>query len=161
MEVVVAGADRLAELEPLWLALHDHHAHTGAEDVAPVRDAVSSWERRRAQYERWMAGGDAALVVAEDGGDVLGYLVLSVGDGGMATWDVGEAVAEVETLSVAPAFRGRGVGRALLSAARDLARSRGAGSLLVGVLHTNEAAIRFYQSEGFGTFYVEMLQRLA
>ena len=54
----------------------------------------------------------------------------------------------LEDLYVRPAFRGRGVGRALMCDLARLAVERGCGRLEWAVLHWNEPAIRFYRSLG-------------
>lgn len=50
---------------------------------------------------------------------------------------------------VAPDRRGQGVGAGLVAAFRRWAVDRGAAQLRVTAYATNEAAIRFYQREGF------------
>ncbi|GLY27737.1 ribosomal protein S18-alanine N-acetyltransferase [Kineosporia sp. NBRC 101731] len=59
------------------------------------------------------------------------------------------AEADVQTVAVAPAAQGRGVGRQLLDAMIDQARSREATSLLLEVRADNEQAIRLYTRRGF------------
>jgi ribosomal protein S18 acetylase RimI-like enzyme len=57
--------------------------------------------------------------------------------------------ALVTDLSVTPSFRRRGVGRELLKAAEQFARSRGAAELRIAVLDGNRAAHDLYESAGF------------
>jgi ribosomal protein S18 acetylase RimI-like enzyme len=52
-------------------------------------------------------------------------------------------------LYVVPSLRGHGIGRALMEAAIDLARSRGADSMDLGTAETDVAARRLYESLGF------------
>jgi ribosomal-protein-alanine N-acetyltransferase len=59
--------------------------------------------------------------------------------------------AEILTLAVAPTVRRNGVGRALVEAAADLARARGADSLFLEVAATNTAALALYASAAFET----------
>lgn len=54
----------------------------------------------------------------------------------------------LEDLYVQPAFRGTGLGKALLSHLAALARERGCGRFEWSVLDWNEHAIRFYESMG-------------
>lgn len=54
----------------------------------------------------------------------------------------------LEDLFVKPAFRGRGIGKALLVHLAQLAVDRGCGRLEWSVLDWNEDAIRFYESLG-------------
>ncbi len=158
ISVVHAGAERIDELEPLWRALYTHHAEVGR-DVAPVRTLEDSWRRRRPLYERWLRSDGAVLLIAERAGHAVGYAILTVG-AGPATWDLGDRVAELETLAVLGEERGAGVGHELIAEAERVARERGADALAVGLVHTNEGARRFYEREGFGPFYLEMVRDL-
>lgn len=54
----------------------------------------------------------------------------------------------LEDLFVKPAFRGRGIGKALLSRLAAIAMERNCGRLEWSVLDWNEDAIRFYESLG-------------
>ena len=153
-----AGAERIDELEPLWRALYAHHAEVGR-DVAPVRALEDSWRRRRPLYERWLTADGAVLLIAERLGRAVGYAMVTVG-AGPATWDLGDRVVELETLAVLPEERGAGVGHELIAEAERVARERGADALAVGLVHTNEGARRFYEREGFGPFYLEMVRDL-
>ena len=84
-----------------------------ARSVAPVRDFSDTWRRRRAQYESWLAGDDAVLLIAQRDDRAVGYAMVTV-EAGPATWDLGERVA----------------------------RERGAEALAVGLAHTNDGALR-------------------
>ena len=61
---------------------------------------------------------------------------------------VGRPGIYLEDLFVRPAFRGNGVGRALLARLAAIARERGCARLEWVVLDWNELAIRFYESLG-------------
>lgn len=124
-----------------------------------MRDFADSWRRRRAEYERWLSGDEAVLVVAEREGRAVGYAMVTVGHG-PATWDLGDRALEIETLAVLPKERSAGVGRVLVEEAERVARERGAEVMAVGLAHTNEGARRFYEREGFGLFYLEMVRDL-
>ncbi len=55
----------------------------------------------------------------------------------------------VQTLAVAPAFRNRGIGRALLQNAQRQTAARGFPVCSLDVMLQNTDALRFYQREGF------------
>lgn len=57
--------------------------------------------------------------------------------------------AYLEELYVAPKLRGQGIGRALLEAAMELARERGAARIDLDTSETDTAAIGLYESSGF------------
>jgi ribosomal protein S18 acetylase RimI-like enzyme len=82
---------------------------------------------------------------------------LLVGDGpdGMAeirfrpSLMTGALDAHLEELYVVPAKRGRGMGRALLEAAMEVARERGATHMDLGTSEDDVAARALYESAGF------------
>jgi ribosomal protein S18 acetylase RimI-like enzyme len=86
-------------------------------------------------------------------------IVLLVGDGpdGFAqiryrpwVYSAGQnAHSYLEELYVVPALRGRGIGRALLKAAMDAARSEGATHMELGTSESDAAARGLYESAGF------------
>jgi ribosomal protein S18 acetylase RimI-like enzyme len=61
----------------------------------------------------------------------------------------GERFAELQSLAVAPARRGAGLGTSLLHEVYRQVRARGAEEMVIGVLATNADALRLYQREGF------------
>ena len=73
------------------------------------------------------------------------------GDGvlGQAGLDLAGDVADVMTVAVDPAARGRGVGALLLDALHARAREAGAGTVLLEVRADNDAARGLYQSRGY------------
>jgi ribosomal protein S18 acetylase RimI-like enzyme len=147
--------DDVDRLEPLWRALRDHHVTLPA--MQPVRSLEDSWNYRRRQYLDWLGQDGYTLLFAERDNELIGYAMVSLGEGA-ATWDIGDRTAEIETLSVLESERGNGVGRALTDAAADVAAEAGAQSVLVGVAHSNQDAIRFYEREGFESFYVLLIR---
>ncbi|MEU2436533.1 GNAT family N-acetyltransferase [Streptomyces rubradiris] len=85
------------------------------------------------------------FLVAEAGGRVLGYVRLA-----RPTPLASNAhVLQIQGFAVAGEARGRGVGRALIRAAVDRARERGARRLTLRVLGHNTPARTLYESEGF------------
>lgn len=60
-------------------------------------------------------------------------------------------VFTVDALAAHPAFRGQGVGTALLTRAEETARAQGKRTMALGVLGDNEGAIRLYERFGYRT----------
>jgi GNAT superfamily N-acetyltransferase len=147
-------AETVAELdtvEPLWNALHAHHAEISPDLGAdtPKREAADAWRIRRAKYERWLKGPDTFFVVAESKDEPVGYAFVTVGPG-YASWQTGERLAELETLSVLPEHRGSGVGAGLLEAAWARLSTIGVEDMAITTTTTNVDSHRFYEREGFG-----------
>jgi ribosomal protein S18 acetylase RimI-like enzyme len=95
-------------------------------------------QRRRRMVED-IERDDAIVLVAEVGGEPVGDLGLHLAGYGVA--DLGMAVAA--------AWRGRGIGSALLSEAIDRARKGGAHKIALQVWPHNRAAIALYERFGF------------
>ena len=72
-----------------------------------------------------------------------------------------EPYAELTELYVEPAFQRRGLGRALVARAEQLARERGAAELLIMTGTGNAVAQALYRSEGYDTYAVALNRKLA
>jgi GNAT superfamily N-acetyltransferase len=102
-------------------------------------------ERNRAFFARFLAPSENGLLLgAWRGEEPLGYACLY--------WHFTSLVpAEtvlMNDLFVDPAARGQGVGRALIEASADVARSRGAHHLEWATAPDNEPAQRLYDATG-------------
>ncbi|WP_394426478.1 GNAT family N-acetyltransferase [Streptomyces sp. SGAir0957] len=133
-------SDALDELAPLWSELLHHHVacapHLGK--FGEVRSASESWQIRRAQYEGWLEDPDATVFTVREEGRLLGYAFARI-VAAAGSWRFGDRVGVLETLVVAAAARGRGLGRQLLQAVDDHCRARGATSLRISVIDGNDA----------------------
>lgn len=90
-----------------------------------------------------LAGGDMAVLLCGDGPDGLALMRFRAG-----LWTPGLECYLAE-LYVVPALRGRGLGRALLEAALDHARERGADHMDLGTSEDDVAARALYERLGF------------
>lgn len=98
-----------------------------------------------------------------------GYLDLSRGFA-LAAREAGEVVGMarcvfgmftmLESLIVRPEYRGRGVGSALLVAARETAKEKGQKAMTINVLLGNDGAHRLYERAGFADFRSTMIAQL-
>ncbi|MFJ8695780.1 GNAT family N-acetyltransferase [Streptomyces roseolilacinus] len=88
-------------------------------------------------------GGDGRRVFVAVAGDgaVAGYAAVS-----HSAWNRRLVVEDIE---VAPAHRGRGVGRGLMECAAEFARERGAVHLWLEVSSVNAPAVHAYRRMGF------------
>jgi GNAT superfamily N-acetyltransferase len=91
-------------------------------------------------------------LIAEWEGEAIGYALFF---GLYSSWK-GSGIF-LEDLFVRETFRGRGIGRALLSQLARIARQEGSFGIRWEVLGWNESAIKFYKSLG-GEFFDEWRQ---
>ena len=151
-ELRVATAADLHLVEPLWIAVHHRHTETMPE-LAPFVSDAESWAVRKQLYEELLAKPDTLLLLAFDGAAAIGYgvaHVMALEDSWIPdTWQTGERIGEVESLSVLPQYRGSGLGTVMLDRLEAHLRDSGAQDLILGVLPGNDDAIRLYQRRGY------------
>ncbi|MBE8954400.1 MAG: ribosomal protein S18-alanine N-acetyltransferase [Quinella sp. 2Q5] len=99
------------------------------------------------QADAWNSGdffsaamdANFAFVVGERGGEIVAC----------AGAEISADQAEVETVAVAPEFRGRGVGKKLLAELLDVLTGRGVTFVVLEVRPSNAAAVKLYDSFDF------------
>ena len=155
--IVELGVGDVDLVEGLWKEMVGHHRElTGG--TYPVRGVEEAWRRRRAQYVEWLEGdGSWLFLVPGEGteGAPLGYAFLRVDSSG-PTWNLGDQVGDLESLSVTAAARGMGVGTELIDHCRVRLRERGAQWWTVSVVAANGGAVDLYEREGFRHFWHTM-----
>jgi GNAT superfamily N-acetyltransferase len=125
--------DRDAVLVLLQAQLDEHGIATPPAAIAGALDGLLEDADR------------GAVLVAMEDGRVVGFAALSA----MWTLEHGGPAVWLDELYVEPSRRGSGIGRALLAAAGDVARGRGARTLDLEVDVTHARAERLYAREGF------------
>jgi ribosomal protein S18 acetylase RimI-like enzyme len=158
LRIVELGVGDVDLVEGLWKEMVAHHREV-AGDVFPARDPDAAWQMRRAQYVAWLGSGEGFLfLVPGEGAEQvpLGYAFLRIG-GPPSTWDLGEQVDDLESLSVAAAARGMGIGTELIEHCRGRLRERGARWWNVTVVAANQRAVELYEREGFQPYSHNML----
>lgn len=127
-----AGAADAADVARL---LHDFNT----EFDEPTPDVSTLTERAK----QMLGDGELTVLLVGDGPDGLAQMrFLS------SIWSSAPS-CYLEELYVAPALRGRGLGRALLEAAMDAAREAGADRIDLNTGEADTAARALYESAGF------------
>jgi GNAT superfamily N-acetyltransferase len=117
--------------------------HAGSR--APLRGLFELAEDSAAELDAYLDAG--RVLVADDGGEIVGHLQLT------ETGRPGEL--EIKNMAVLARLQRRGVGRALVAAALDVARREGRAALLVATAAADIGNLRFYQRLGFRMRSVE------
>jgi ribosomal-protein-alanine N-acetyltransferase len=118
-------------------------------NLRPMREddlvAVHAVEERAYEFP-WTLGifrdclrSDYPAWVLEEGGVVVGYVMMSVAAG----------EAHILNVCIAPEHQGRGLGRKLVRAILHVARGRAAERVFLEVRPSNVGAIALYHDEGF------------
>ncbi|HZG48188.1 MAG TPA: GNAT family N-acetyltransferase [Thermoleophilaceae bacterium] len=115
--------------------LHDFNTEFG--DVTPGPERLAS------RVRQLLAGGETAVLLGGEGPDGLAVLRFRP-----SLWTQALECYLAE-LYVAPERRGRGLGRALMEAAIELAREEGADRMDLGTSEDDVAARALYESLGF------------
>lgn len=122
-------------------------------DPAAARECLDRDRERIAE-----AGG--ALLVACDGGRVVGFLALVFGRDEPYVVPELRDYAMIAELVVDERARGRGVGRGLMAEAERRARAYGLRRIMVAALAANEAALATYRAAGYGDHLLTLERRL-
>ena len=132
-----------------------HHEFDAARFIA----ASAGTEKGYASYlASQLAVPDVVILVAESGGDVIGYTYA-----GVEGWDYMELRGPAGVLYdivVDPAHRGQGVGRQLLDATLAILAERGAPRVVLSTAEQNQPAQRLFASAGFRRTMIEMTREL-
>jgi ribosomal protein S18 acetylase RimI-like enzyme len=101
---------------------------------------------------------DVVLLVAEQDGQVIGYAYGAIE--GYDYMALRGPAAVLHDLIVDPGYRGRGVGRALLTAMVASLTARGAPRVVLSTADRNESAQRFFERAGFRRTMIELTREL-
>ena len=93
-------------------------------------------------FERFL-GDPGFLVAAENGTDVVGYVVADVAS------NYGRELGHIKDIAVHPERRGEGVGSELLTRSIAVLAARGADTVKLEVRRTNDGAKQLYREFGF------------
>ncbi len=102
------------------------------------REACEEWLRRVLEMQR-NGRAFAVVIVEESTREIIGF-------GQLTRWP---RVAEISDLFIAPAWRGHGIGSALLEMFIEIAEGWNAPAVEIGATVENRRAITLYQRLGF------------
>ena len=99
------------------------------------------------------------VYVAKIDGVIAGYVVLAIlRKGGPGT--VEKKQLRIESICVDSQMRGQGIGKAMVTDCRALAKAFGCRELILGVHPENDEAVAFYQKCGFRIRTINMDMKL-
>ena len=129
--IEVCAPDRLATVRELFI----EYAQAIAVDLC-----FQDFERELTELPGRYAPPAGSLLLALDGANAAGCVALR---------NIGDGICEMKRLYVRPAFRGKGLGRALASDIIAAAKQIGYERMRLDTLSSMKEAIALYQSLGF------------
>ena len=149
------GADASALGHLGALLLRAHHAFDEQRFMAPGRNPEAGY----GSFLRSQLGDDdVAVFVAEREGEVIGYVYAGLEP---RSWkELREACGFIHDVAVLETGRRLGVASALIDAAIEWLRARGAPRVVLWSADRNEAAQRLFERLGFRRTMVEMTREL-
>ena len=105
----------------------------------------------RANVQALIVRPNSAIIVADAGGTVIGATTIIEKVVTATAIKVARRYVEIDSMAVKQSAQRQGVGRALIDAAADWARSRGVTGLELNVYEFNQAAAALYRGAGFST----------
>lgn len=128
-------------------------------DAKRFLDATPQTEHGYASYVRsQLANREVIVLVAERGGEVLGYTFAGVE--GVDYMSLRGPAGVLHDIVVDPKHRGLGIGRALLDATLTALQARGAPRAVLSTAERNESAQRLFARAGFRRTMIEMTREL-
>jgi ribosomal protein S18 acetylase RimI-like enzyme len=127
-----------------------HHAFDPKRFIAPTPRT----EQGYGSFLASQADSDAVLLVADLGGEVVGYALATME--GFDYMSLRGPAGVLQDIVVDPARRGQGIGRTLLDAAIAELESRGAPQVVLSTADRNESAQRLFARAGFRRTMIEM-----
>lgn len=117
----------------------DLKALVALENASFVTDRLS-----RRSFRHWIGTEHRALLVAENHGQLAGYILI--------IYHPGTRLARIYSLAVSPALRGQGIAQSLIATGEQAARDDGRLYLRLEVNVDNAPAIKLYEKLGYRKF---------
>lgn len=126
------------ELRDLIIALEGYNA-----GLSVSRRFRADWEARSREH---LVRRQPLILIARNDDSAVGYLIAFLEQDGVL---FEERFVHVSEAFVLEAYRGRGIGRALLQRAEAWARERGADAVRLDVFAANRSGKQFWETAGF------------
>ena len=112
------------------------------------------YEDGKEYFEGAIKGTTGVCFVAEENGEIIGYLAGSIKKVVPSFRPVRRS--EVENMLVKEEYRSKGIGAELMAAFIDWSRSNGIKYVFVQAYSSNTGAINFYKKQGFDPYSAEL-----
>jgi len=149
-----ATAADVAAVGELWQVMADQHTAYDAEAWCYRGDAKRRWCE---EFANFLDQADKILLVAEDGGEIVGVAVLAIEE---PLVEMARRRGIVREVVVAESARGRGMATRLMDVAFDEMKARGAEEVVLHAALENAAAVGLYEKLGMRRVMYRMYRKL-
>lgn len=156
MKIRAADQSDLALLSRLCVPVQQMHADAHPDIFKPPTEvdfAVSF-------FEMIMLKPNFQIFIAENEGEAVGYIVLQEIHREGHTFTFQRDYLHIDQISVKPEHQGKGVGKALMARAVQIAKEVGLSQITLGSWMFNQTAHRFFESQGYETFTLNMWKKV-
>ena len=145
-----ATRDDRTALCRLYYEFHEFHVRGVPDRLAPLGDFDSGdWTELLAGLDKILADDNAALFVAEMDGALVGLAEVYSREDEPNPARIAYKHGHLQSLMVLEAFRHHGTGSALVQAAEDWARSKGATEMQLDCWAFAAGPLPFYEKSGY------------
>lgn len=130
------------------------------DNLPHIFQAPGGAAREQEYYSGLIADENTALLVAEVGEKLVGFVHAIVKDAPVMPIFVPRCYAVVDSIVVRSGFKNRGIGRKLMEKMQEWAIEKGATSIELNVYEFNKNAISFYEKVGYQTYSRKMNKEL-
>lgn len=156
MNIRAADRSDLALLSRLCVAVQQIHVDAHPDIFKPPAEEDFAVPF----FEMIMLKPNFRVFIAENEGGAAGYIVLQVVHHEEHTFTYPRDYLHIDQISVEPELQGKGVGKALMAHALQFAKEESLSQITLGSWMFNQKAHRFFESQGYKTFTINMWKKV-
>jgi ribosomal protein S18 acetylase RimI-like enzyme len=145
MKISAMTSSELDSVRGLWEGLNAHHLSKSTH----FKEHFSTFTFQK-RIEGLKKKDRLAAFAAEDSGEKVGYCIATVHD----------RIGEIDSLFVSERYRGKGLGKELMSLAMEWLKGETCDAVMVAVAEGNEDVLDFYRQFGFAERLIVMQKRM-
>jgi ribosomal protein S18 acetylase RimI-like enzyme len=151
MEIIIANKEHLDDLVSLNIEVQK--LHVGFEPTIfkePDREEIKQF------FREILADENREIFISQDEARPVGYIALQIGGHEGHAFCHPQKWIYIDQIGVTKEFRGKGVGKKLIEAAKEYARKHNINHIMLDVWTVNKNAKVFFEKQGFTTFNERM-----
>jgi len=153
-----ANKDDFEQLSRLYAEFHEFHV-CGVPDRLARSDS-SRIADLRAAIQKIIAQENAAIFVAEVGGQLVGLGEVYIREDSPSPLKVQHTYGHLQSMIVTEAYRGKGVGTRILKAVEQWSKEKNAAEVRLDTWEFKAGPLVFYEKRGYSTLRRTLVRKL-